>query len=563
MDVDPLISLASAIYSAPGTVALLVGSGISRSAEVPSGWEVARDLIGQVALLQDGERPDDPERWLAERDGGTPDYSVITKALAPTAADRRNLLEHYFEPTPDERERGAKTPTRAHRAIAELVAGGYIRVIVTPNFDRLLEVALVDAGVQPVVISSAAAAEGAIPLAHSRCTVIKPNGDYLDPDLKNTIEELGSYPPEIEKLLDRVFDEYGLAICGWSGEWDQALRAALLRCPTRRYGTYWAHVSPPGDRGAQIIAQRAATDIPIGNADEFFESLAGKVSALEDAMSAPPISIALAVAEAKRYLPDPVHDIRLHDIFMAEVSRFLALPIPSMNDQPTVEAVRDRMDQYERAAATLVPLAMTCAYFANREAHFELLTEVVRRLAGRKREHSGYDIWISLELYPALLALYGIGLGSLARQRVAPLAKVLSGVEVPHPNGAESAIVALASFRVLDGERIKARPEYDRRKTPVSDYLCDRLREPLSLAIGVDAYDDLFDGLEYLLGVVCTWKYGRGPIGRVWRRDRVSEPQLIEPAGLLNAGLFDGSDETLAEAKATYDAFISQSGLRW
>jgi hypothetical protein len=36
-------------------------------------------------------------------------------------------------------------------------------VIVTTNFDRLTELALADADIDPVVISSPAAAEGAIP----------------------------------------------------------------------------------------------------------------------------------------------------------------------------------------------------------------------------------------------------------------------------------------------------------------------------------------------------------------------------------------------------------------
>ena len=45
--------------------------------------------------------------------------------------------------------RSKKTPTPAHRAIASLVKAGYIRVIVTTNFDRLVEQALTDAGVPP------------------------------------------------------------------------------------------------------------------------------------------------------------------------------------------------------------------------------------------------------------------------------------------------------------------------------------------------------------------------------------------------------------------------------
>jgi hypothetical protein len=82
-----------------------------------------------------------------------------------------------------------------------------------------MEQALVDLGIQPMVVSSGDSARGALPLAHSRCTVIKVNGDYLDARLKNTAGELASYEFEMERLLDQVFDEYGLIVCGWSADW--------------------------------------------------------------------------------------------------------------------------------------------------------------------------------------------------------------------------------------------------------------------------------------------------------------------------------------------------------
>ena len=255
---DPVAALVSSLHAGPGTIALLVGSGISRSAEVPTGWEVAVDLLRRLAVAAGEDAEDDPVAWFAGRTGIDPDYSRILNELAPSAADRRNLLQQYFEPTQEERERGAKGPTAAHQAIAELVADRYIRVIVTTNFDRLLERALADAGVEASVVSSPAAAAGMIPLAHSRCTLIKVHGDYLSPDLKNTVEELGSYDPVLDGLLDQVFDQYGLVVCGWSAEWDTALRNAVLRAPGRRYASYWTHRGQLSGHAAAIVAHKAA-----------------------------------------------------------------------------------------------------------------------------------------------------------------------------------------------------------------------------------------------------------------------------------------------------------------
>jgi len=178
MDVGATISLAVSMQSAPGTFALLLGSGISRSTRVPTGWDVVVDLITKLAVLVDGSEPEDPIGWFKAR-GGEADYSKILGDLTSTPGDRRNLLNAYFEPTGEEREEGIKVPAREHRAIAQLVAAGFVRVIVTTNFDRLTETAIREAGVEPVVVASSAAAIGAIPLVHSKCTSSRSTGTTL------------------------------------------------------------------------------------------------------------------------------------------------------------------------------------------------------------------------------------------------------------------------------------------------------------------------------------------------------------------------------------------------
>ena len=175
MPSSPAVSLASSVHAGPGTFALLVGSGVSREARVLTGWDVTLDLIRRLAAALRQDPGEDLIGWYRSHSGGEPDYSSLLEDLAPSREDRRSLLERYFEPTDDERDEGAKIPTAAHRAIADLVKGGYVKVIVTTNFDRLLELALAEVGVVPAVISSPAHAEGALPLVpadarSSRCT---------------------------------------------------------------------------------------------------------------------------------------------------------------------------------------------------------------------------------------------------------------------------------------------------------------------------------------------------------------------------------------------------------
>jgi len=238
--IDVLTSLAFSVYSGKGVYALLLGSGLSHAAEIPTGWEITLDLIRRMAAIERVDCEPDPALWYAEKVGKEPDYSFLLENLALTQAERTNALCSYFEATTEEREASKKMPTSAHKTIAQLVAQGYFRVIVTTNFDRLMEQALEAEGISPTVISTPDMARGAIPLTHARCTLIKVHGDYRDTRLRNTSKELSAYEPEMDKLLDRVFDEYGVIVCGWSATWDTALRTALLRSPNRRYSMTWA-----------------------------------------------------------------------------------------------------------------------------------------------------------------------------------------------------------------------------------------------------------------------------------------------------------------------------------
>ena len=113
----------------------------------------------------------DPEAWYTGKFGKAPNYSELVQALAPTPAERMSLLKGYFEPTDADKEQGKKMPTPAHKAIAELVAAGYIRVIITTNFDRLMERALEAEGVSSTVVASPDDAAGMMPLPHVQCLV--------------------------------------------------------------------------------------------------------------------------------------------------------------------------------------------------------------------------------------------------------------------------------------------------------------------------------------------------------------------------------------------------------
>lgn len=321
---DPLTQLAFSIYENRGVYALLLGSGLSRAAGIPTGWEITLDLIRRVALADGIEGKPDWGAWHREKTGQDPEYSALVQELGVSAAERRSILDTYIEPTQEDREEGRKFPTAAHRAIAELVAGGYIRVIITPNFDRLMENALRERGIEPTVVASVDALKGAAPIAHSACYILKLHGDYKDTRILNTEDELSGYPEEFDELLDRIFDEHGLVVCGWSGEWDDALRTAILRAPNRRYSMYWAARGELGDRARKIVSHRDARVVAIDGADGFFQGLQRRVETLRQSQRRNPLSVELLVASTKRFLAKPEFRIPLHDLLTDETKRLVA-----------------------------------------------------------------------------------------------------------------------------------------------------------------------------------------------------------------------------------------------
>lgn len=429
---DPTLPLAFSVRSGPGVYAVLLGSGVSRAAGIPTGWEVTLDLIAKLAAASgaSAEAKADPAGWFRGAYEEEPDYSRVVDHLAATPADRQRLLKEYFEPTEEERQEGKKTPTTAHRAVARLAAKGYVKVIVTTNFDRLMEQALEAEGVNPTVVSSPDAAAGAPPLQHADCTLLKVHGDYLDARIKNTPAELASYDPRMDVLLDRVFSDYGLVVCGWSADYDLALREAFKRSRTRRYGTYWVHLGEyPGEAARDLISFAGGQPVKTSGADAFFVDLLEKVESLEEYDGPHPLTAPLAVATVKRYLAEDRHRIRLEDLIRGETERLYAelftpeLYPPNTDTDMTEAGFSKRVEGYRRRTDVLLAVMIAGSYHDDGER--TVWSDALERLANPPEPNSGYKPLAQMQQYPALLLLYGGGIAAMAGERHCTLGNLL------------------------------------------------------------------------------------------------------------------------------------------
>ena len=578
--IEAILSLVFSVHSNPGIYALLLGSGVSRPAGISTGWEIVLDIINKIAKLNNEKCDPNPVAWYKNKFREDPDYSKILNVIAKSPSERSQLLRRYFEPNEEEREQGLKMPTVAHKAIASLVANGYIRIIITTNFDRLLEEALENIGIVPTVISTKDAVKGALPITHTECTIIKVHGDYLDTRIKNIPAELEKYDVHLNKLLDQIFDEFGLIICGWSAEWDTALRAALERCKTHRFTTFWATRSEPKKIAMRLIKLRQAEVIRIQDANSFFTELEQKVSALSDLDKPHPLSAKIAVAMLRKYLPDDKYRIQLDGLLMQEANKVykeLSSESFSMNAAFNVEEYRNRVQSYESITEILRHLFITGCYYGGKN-HEELWVRCLERVIVPLEVRSGFPHWIGLRRYPALLLIYAGGISSLVAGSYNNFATLLTKPEEFHLDKNLPLILSLAPNKVMKEDLAKRMFQTERAgNTPVNNHLEQVLREPFREYLPDDEqYRRFFDRFEYLFALVYVDLFEKkknriwGPVGCFRWRNR-DEPERyimteIEQESTeegdnwppIKAGLFDGSVERFQHIKKEFDNLFRQ-----
>lgn len=580
---DSIVSLAFSVYSGKGVYAVLLGSGVSRSSGIPTGWEITLKLVEKLAVLSGAEH-EDSVAWYRETYKEEPDYSKLLERLAKSPGDRNLSLRPYFEPTEQEREEGRKLPTAAHEAIAELVAKGYIRVIVTTNFDRLMEQALGEFGITPNVVWNADQAKGMAPLVHSRCTIIKVHGDYTDTRIKNTVGELAAYEEEMDKLLDQVFEEYGLIVCGWSAEWDEALRSAIERCPNRRFMTYWSAFSAVSGRAQELCTRRAAQIISGMGADEFFGELKEKIEAIEAVESSRhPLSKQMAVASVKKYITEDRYRPRLHDLFMGEAERVNNLLLgdryPKRRRTDKFEEVAPLITMYNADAETLLAMMIAGGFWGGDS---KLWVRCLERVATASESTGGDQVLHNVALYPVRLLMYGCGVAAAASGRDETIAALLIQARTNrrHRKSLWHGIGDGTYVHWFDGIVSVGLPPGALEPHPISQHFFDRLLpEFRDYVSGENEFRAAFNRFEYLAALVYAdleQQQNPGPdydvwgphglfVGRGGAAVTADFQKELDREGnempLLKAGAFGGSIERLKAVKQPFDESIKKQAI--
>jgi hypothetical protein len=433
IDLDPVLVLAHSAHTSPDSYAVLLGAGVSMAAGVQTAWGVQMQLIRRVALMESVALDDDldaPARWWLGEYGVEPRYEDVVEALGATPVERQRMMREFFEPSEIEREQGLKAPTVAHRALARLVAMGVVRLIITLNFDRLMETALREEGVEPAVAATTADIAGLAPLQTMRVLVVHLHGDYLSAEsMLNTADEMASYPPEVRQFLQRVLEDRGLLAVGWSARYEPSLRRVI--CSVRQpFRSYWIEPGDFSDEARELAESRQIVKIT-ADADQGLGRLVDAVQALRDGRAGHPLTLADAVTTAKRELAGRNVAIGLHDRIAAESAALRRLPelvrAPELAGQS--DGLPEALARVECAALPLVGLVAAAARWGIETTDAWWRSEIER--FAQPVRGSGQTAWLRLPNVPALMMLRSAEVAAAAGGRYRLLLCLLTEGRVP------------------------------------------------------------------------------------------------------------------------------------
>lgn len=441
---DEVIPVALALHNSPRRYALLVGSGISQAAGIPTAEDITDDLIRQIAgkEIKSGQTPQD---WYKEtHEGKSPTFSRLLDEVARSDEDRKAILSHCFEPDDAPGKPRKIGPTSAHLTIARLVRDGIISMIITTNFDPLIEEAIKqETGKTPLVITHESDPR-MMEVTGDQCRIVMVNGRYPTTDLKITPDDLITYDQNLTDYLDRIFSEYGLVICGWSGKHDTGLVKILTDERIRRFAIFWCIRVSPETIPEGIRSKLHLSTIGIISADEFFEDLESRIDIFRRHERISPLSAESAIKKVKDAFRDPRPEMVLSDLLHDETDRILSevnrsdfVPHGPIDGKT---CFKNRLEELEQISAPLVAMVATISYYDN-GTYSDLITETIDRLINLQAIepsflHDGQRVsgtygtklneYLSrLRHYPALLVIYASGITAVHKGNFNSLSAIL------------------------------------------------------------------------------------------------------------------------------------------
>jgi hypothetical protein len=281
------------------------------------------------------------------------------------------------------------------------------------------------------------------------------------------------------------------------------------------------------------------------------------------------------LARIRELVGDPTKGPALHEILHAEASRVIeGMQAESLNAgvEYSVDEFVRRLAVYEALTEDLARAASLVAYWA-KTTDDRLVPGIVARLANAIERSAGHQEYLDLVRHPALLVLYGGGLGAVIGRREEQLTGLLASPTIRERHGWTAIAVAVSGPAVIEHRIGRSLPGLERHHTPASNHLLEVTRPWLQeLEPDQGSFERSFDRWEYLDGLVAFDlsrqgnRGGWGPVGGFsWRGERGNPidaeiGQEIAAAGtdwpLLRGGLFGGDAARLKVSLEGWQAHV-------
>lgn len=192
----------------------LIGAGVSVYSGIPTTSGILDEIIKIIWYEENPQSDKEPPLFLKEWYSVQHQDSPTFPTLVNRFKNETFKLWKIFE---------SNRPSLAHFAIADMCSRSKLHQIITTNYDRLLEKAMYELDVFPIVIVPGSVDTSSDSLNHNNIKIIKVCGDYRDKNLR-FLGEAKKLDLEIKKRVKKIFDESDiLIIIGWSGIHDQDL----------------------------------------------------------------------------------------------------------------------------------------------------------------------------------------------------------------------------------------------------------------------------------------------------------------------------------------------------
>lgn len=507
--IDTFSTLVMSVFSKKGVYALLLGSGISLQAKIMSGWKVTEDLIKKLALIQGEAWHTDAFEWFEQKYGCKAEYSKLLEQLGKKPSEMESLLRPYFESSEEDKEFGYKKPTDAHKAIADMAKRGYFKVIITTNFDRLMESALDEIGVAYQVICHESEITSRVPIYHHPLTLLKINGDYKDCRFRNTEEELSNYPQELISYLDAILKNFGLITCGWSATWDKALIQQLISNRNHRYSYFYTYLGNKSNEIEKLETESQGESLQIDGADNFFTEINERIKALEMINGKNlEVDAEVAIARIKTYISDLKKLIQYTDLYENITDRLLkdTREMVYGPEYPNAAFFEKAIAENANALSTLLPMSVVAVRWAEKE-HHDAIVGSLFRIANRpiKVPSQCYDNTVKLNHLLDTIYLYGLGIACLYYEKYGLFDKLLKVKFLEHDHYFSPYIIDQDNCWIADKETWNSTTGYNRLKTPFSTTLGRVLRPYFSMIQKDEQFFSYFCLFEKLLAMYYHW----------------------------------------------------------